>query len=241
MAIDPFFGGLVSAGANILGGVLGKNQSEENAKIAAQQAELNRKMQLEFAQKAIQWKVADAQAAGIHPLYALGASTQSYSPVSIGSTADNSLGEGLAKAGQDISRAMSANVDEEMRFLQISKAKLELEKAGLENDVLRSELASRVAKVSQAGTGPAIPLPTVAPAGAKLQKEQMTNQLRLFGKTLQNDPYTSDAQVAEDIMGEGVADWIWPFAKIPSLVWYNRGAREKFQVRERPGFRFGRN
>jgi hypothetical protein len=35
----------------------------------------NIKMQREFAQKGIRWKVSDAKKAGIHPLYALGAST----------------------------------------------------------------------------------------------------------------------------------------------------------------------
>jgi hypothetical protein len=37
----------------------------------------NQQMQYDFAQKGIQWKVKDAKKAGIHPLYAMGASTQS--------------------------------------------------------------------------------------------------------------------------------------------------------------------
>lgn len=60
---------LGSAGLNLLGGYLGsKSASDAN--------QSNAELQREFAQHGIRWKVADAKAAGIHPLAALGATTQ---------------------------------------------------------------------------------------------------------------------------------------------------------------------
>lgn len=87
----------IAAIASVAGGVLsnlfGKSQADKNIAL-----------QREFAQQGVRWKVADAKAAGIHPLYALGASTTSYSPVVV----QDQLGPAMASAGQDISRSMIA-------------------------------------------------------------------------------------------------------------------------------------
>ena len=88
-----------SAGAGIVGNLLGNRAAK---KAAAQQAAL----QKEFAQNGIRWKVADAKAAGLHPLSALGAQTISYQPVSVGQ--DFSA---FGQMGQDVSRAMMATAD----------------------------------------------------------------------------------------------------------------------------------
>lgn len=114
MPIDPFFGGLVSAGASLIGGKMQADASSKAARINAiaqameaerareyneQQANIayarNRAdyltdtareeaLQREFATSGIRWRVQDAKAAGIHPLAALGAQTMSYSPQSVG-------------------------------------------------------------------------------------------------------------------------------------------------------------
>lgn len=118
-------------------------------------AKSNEKLQKDFAQKGIQWKVADAKKAGIHPLAALGASTHSFAP--------NNVGSELASAGQDLGRAIDAERTKSERVdgYTAQARNLALQKAGLENDILRTELASRVARVRQAGQPPA--RPTVDP------------------------------------------------------------------------------
>lgn len=138
-------GNLISAGANLLGGILGNNAEEENAK-------RNIRMQKEFAQQGIRWKVEDAKAAGVHPLYALGANTHSFAPVSVGGS---SLAQGLSAAGQDIGRAVHATSTEAERSTAFTKAsqELQLQRMGLENELL----ASQIAKVRQAGSVPAMP------------------------------------------------------------------------------------
>lgn len=99
--------GLFDAIGNITGSLISANASKNASK-------RNAAMQREFAQQGIRWKVADAKAAGIHPLYALGASTTSFSPSYVG--ADYSgLGRGLGEMGQDISRAVNATRTEDER------------------------------------------------------------------------------------------------------------------------------
>lgn len=235
----PFLGSLVSAGSSLIGGLFGQSSAAKNNATQMQIAQQQMAAQREFAQNGVQWKVEDAKRAGIHPLYALGANTVSYSPVSVGTQADNSLGEGLKSAGQDLGRAISATADRELRALQLMGARLDVEKKGLENDVLRTSLASDMRKLSQPGNPPPIPFPVTDPRSPKVDQEKLQNQIRLFGKTLLNDPYTSDAQTAENVFGEGVSDWLWPFLKIPSTLWYNRGPRSKFNKGNSKYFRVG--
>lgn len=145
---------LISAGAGIIGGLLNKSSSDKANEINQQNALRQEALQKEFAQTGIQWKVADAEKAGIHPLYALGANTVSYSPTTVGATADTSLGSSLSSAGQDISRAMAANSDNDGRKTLFDQAvqKLTLQRMGLENENLASDLAKKRGQL-----GPPIP------------------------------------------------------------------------------------
>lgn len=110
-------------------------------------------LQEKFAKNAIQWKVKDAQAAGIHPLYALGANTVSYSPVSVGSTWQDTL----SGMGADLSRAASAVSTAGTRGADDAIGRLALERAGLENDLLRAQIASVGSRLAAPHVGPAMP------------------------------------------------------------------------------------
>lgn len=134
------FGSILSAGASIVGGLLGRENNKDNIDAAAANSAEDRALQKEFAQQGIRWKVADAKEAGIHPLYALGANTNSYSPVGLGSFKDNSFGDSLARAGQDIGRAIDAGSTEQERINGKIGA-LQVERGELENDLLRSQIA----------------------------------------------------------------------------------------------------
>lgn len=137
-------GAIIGAGASLLGGILGQNKQEKMAK-------QNIQLQKDFAQQGIRWKVEDAKAAGIHPLYALGANTTSFSPVSIGSD----LATGVQNAGQDLSRAIDATRTNGERTSAITKTMqdLTLQRMGLENELL----GAQIARVRQAGQPPARP------------------------------------------------------------------------------------
>lgn len=81
--------GLAAAGLGLqgLGGILGNAGTKKQIH-----------WQREQLQKGIQYRVADAKAAGIHPLYALGAQIQSPSPIQVG----NNVGESLQSMGQGL-------------------------------------------------------------------------------------------------------------------------------------------
>lgn len=185
----------ISAGAGLIGGAMNRRAQEEvNAQQMAMARE-NMALQKQFAQEGIRWKVDDARAAGIHPLYALGASTVSYSPVSVGLGADTSMGSALASAGQDISRAVSATMTQGEREQKLSDtaSALSLQRMGLENELL----ATRVAKEKSAQVGP--PFPGFVPEDNEVEKRV---PIAALGTHAPTEPGTSPAKAWEDQFGE---------------------------------------
>jgi len=131
--MDPVsMGATISAGANLIGAIMGGSEAHKN-----------RQMQKQFAQYGIRWRVEDAKAAGLHPLYALGAQTPTYSPVHSEAPAQ------LAEMGQNIGRAVQA-----------TQTARERERGQLELDLLKSQVdeskeriaASMAARNAQAAT-----------------------------------------------------------------------------------------
>lgn len=154
-------GSIISAGASLLGGLLGKKSSDDNREAQMEMNERNIALQKEFAQSGIQWKVEDAKKAGIHPIYALGGSTASFTPVSANFAADTSLPNAMAAAGQDIGRAVNATRSASDRvdaFTKTSQA-LTLENMNLQNENLRTEIASKAARLTQQQNPP---MPSIA-------------------------------------------------------------------------------
>lgn len=140
--MDPItIGALISGGSSLLGGLFGQSSQE---KINQQ----NLAQAMFMAQNSIQMKVQDANKAGINPLAALGVQTSSPG-VAVGS---NALGEGISKAGQDISRAVSAHVSDEDKTLVRKEALLKLQNQELQNALL----ASQIKKQNAPGNPPAI-------------------------------------------------------------------------------------
>jgi len=132
---------IIGAGASLLGGLL-SNKANEKANAQAQENALRQEaLQKEFAQSGIQWKVGDAKAAGIHPLYALGANTVSYSPSTVGATPNNF--DFLGDVGQNVGRAIQATQSNPARIqaLQLTAAQLQNEGLKLDNDLKREVAA----------------------------------------------------------------------------------------------------
>lgn len=82
----------------------------------------NEKMQYDFAQNGISWKVQDAKRSGIHPLYALGASTQSPSfggqAPSFGKPDFSQMGE---KTDNEINELLKERQREEIKLLKAQR------------------------------------------------------------------------------------------------------------------------
>lgn len=133
-------GGLISAAGSLAGG---RQSQKSNEAMARQQAQL----QKEFAQHGIRWKVEDAKAAGLHPLYALGASTTPYSPVGV----MDSKGPALAEASQHVGRAIAAtstSAEKQMAALAIEEAKSRIGETDARRDYYLSEAARNAQQIS---------------------------------------------------------------------------------------------
>lgn len=168
---------LIGGAASIAGGLINANSQKKTNEALMKDKQMDRDMQWSLANSGIQMKVSDAKQAGIHPLYALGASTPTYTPSSLSLTAP-SPGSGLAAAGQNIGRALNATMNQGDRVDAFTKASqaLMLEKGSLENQLLRSQIN----QANQAGNPPPMPIGQRyliegqgnAPGGSNLVKEK---------------------------------------------------------------------
>lgn len=149
-------GAIIGAGASLASTLLGKSASDKANKAQAAQAQQNYQQQKEFAQNGIQWKSEDAKKAGIHPLYAMGANTVSFSPTQVGSSTPDF--SGIASAGQDIGRAVDANASAAQR-VQLRLLDAQATGAELDNQIRRVDLSSKLATRTGTTTGPAFPDP----------------------------------------------------------------------------------
>lgn len=130
-------GAMIGAGASLLGGVISDKSARKQ-----QRASLD--AQREFAQHGIRWRVEDAKAAGLHPLYALGASTTGPSiPVM-----ESGLGRGLSEAGQHVGRAVAAQESPDQAAAR--RWSLELLKSQVaESDARQMAIYSQIMRDSQ--------------------------------------------------------------------------------------------
>lgn len=206
-------GNLISAGASLLGGLLGKSSAEKQnaANLAAQKemAAQNIQLQRDFAQQGIQWKAADAKAAGIHPIYALGAPTHSFAPVSIGAQpgADMSMANAVNSMGQDIGRAVNSTRSQAQRddAYETSIKALTLQKFGLENELLGSQIAKL-----RAGSNPPFPTGDLFPQ----DKPGKRPVLAMGNGPWNTDPNVANAEDYEKRYGE-MSDWLFG----PYVLW----------------------
>lgn len=212
-------GPILSAGASLLGGFLQRDaQKDANAANAAQAAQ-NIALQREFAQNSIQWKAADAEKAGIHPIYAMGAPTASFSPVTVGATAESGLGTGLQSMGQDLSRSVGAyrspgeKVGGVALAQQTASNALDLETKNLNNTLLRA----KIAQLTQPATPPGVDFPV-----PEKTKPEERPPLMAGGSRWLTNPNTSPQKAWADQYGdEGPASWITSLGIMGNDVAYN--------------------
>lgn len=210
-------GSILSGIGNIAGSVLGFMGAKDKNKQAQELANQEYMRQKEFAQQGIRWKVDDAHAAGVHPLFALGASTSSYAPQSIGLENEMAhLGKGLADMGQDVSRASQAQTTKSERAAVVARDAIALEGMQLDNDIKRASLASALQKLNAAGTGPGIPE----------DDSSKRPPLMIGGRKWDTDPGTSNVEDYQKRYGEP-AEWaMFPSVAVQDAKKNNFGAVE---------------
>lgn len=132
MVAAPVVAAGIGAAADLAGGLVGQYYQNKAT-------DKSYKFQKKVLQNQVQWRVADAVKAGLHPLAALGMSPAAGPGVSIGGSP---LGEALSSMGQNVSRAAEATLTPADKVGQ-RVGELALERAGLENELLRTQIASQ--------------------------------------------------------------------------------------------------
>ena len=210
-------GSAISAVGNLIGGLIGQDAADDATDFAARQL----RFQNLAAKKSIQWRVKDARAAGIHPIYALGAQAFNPSPISI--SGDSPLASGLANMGQDIGRAVDAGLSRPQRAIQeaTQMASLDLMKAQTEQikgqtDAIRAQTR---ASITGQGNAPALAelFKGLAPREAQPAKVTRT-PWRMFGVDFEPSTQASDAQALEDRGGEMSGDLLGPLIIMQDLA-----------------------
>lgn len=183
---------IFSAIGGLAGALFNKHQSDKQSD-----------KQERFAKHGLQWKIADAKKAGVHPLAALGATTPQYAPTAIGD---------FSQAGQSLGHALDKHMSTDERYI----AALATEKAKLENEYLRAQIDSVRARNNQTPT-PAAPSQrddTALIAGqgdtryvTKFTPPEETNYIRTPAGIIVTRPGTSNAQTYEDRYGDIIQEF----------------------------------
>lgn len=148
-------GALVSAGAKLIPSLFGDTSGNK----AEAQGNANFELQQRIAEHGTLMKARDVmrayQETGIHPLALLGTGATGATPVNFHSEAGPSAWKkGIADAGQDIGRAISATAGAEDRKLVQA---MTMQRMQAETDLLRARTASENARLNAPAVGPAMP------------------------------------------------------------------------------------
>lgn len=142
-------GALISGASSLLGGLFSNKKNREAEDRAWER-------QKESLQNSVQWRVADAKKAGIHPLYAMGQAPMSISPMAF----QDQVGPALSEMGQSVGNVIARTTTQNEKLkeyydLQLAGAMLEKESALA--DYYRSEAdknkAASLSGISAPGLG----------------------------------------------------------------------------------------
>lgn len=156
----------------------------------------NEALQREFATHGIRWRVEDAKAAGLHPLFALGASVPQYSPAT--AIDFSGMSNSLHTMGQNVSRAARASMTPEERTM-LDLNMQEVRSRIRENDARAAAIESQMARDAMNDARNARPIPlsssTVRPSAARAR------ELRLPPGSMRTSE-TESAQTVQDEYGD---------------------------------------
>lgn len=146
----------LSTAASVGGNLLAYHGAENAIDAQMQQVARNEALQREFAQQGVRWRVEDAKAAGVHPLFALGGSGASFSPSAlVGGNPNEHLGRGLSEMGQNLQRAVAAQETPDQRLQR--ELALEAQLAGITKDYAQASywqsMAAQTRQANRASAG----------------------------------------------------------------------------------------
>lgn len=140
-------GSIISAGADLVGGLLNQNAAEEASK-------KDWKRTKETLQNQIQWRTQDAVKAGLHPLVGAGISPSAGPPPST----VGDMGSAVSNMGNNLGRAVDAYMDPAAK-VAAKAALLDLEQRQANIDLTRSQIAGAQKALLTTGSTPGIASP----------------------------------------------------------------------------------
>lgn len=205
MAEDFDFAGAGSflSGLSSLGGLFGGGGLSAR-KSAALEAQYNR----EVMQNQIQWRTADAKAAGVHPIYALGAPAVSFAPSVAGG--NDSAVQRISEAGQGISRAAQAFSDSKQRRILFDQ---EVRMNDLKIKDAEIALQKSASDMAMARTGATVPM-NGSGAGI-LVKPSETTFTRKGDRSLER---AGPAPAVKEFVNRDGSVTIWPSADAKQAI-----------------------
>lgn len=137
-AINPtaLFANAVALGGDYLAGQQAGEEASDARRHQDQVNIANAELQREFAKNSIRWRIEDAASVGLSPLAAIGASSYNASPSHVASGPDHTKSEMYSRMGQNISRAVQSTMTQDERVM----SRLSVERANLENELLRTQI-----------------------------------------------------------------------------------------------------
>lgn len=219
-AMTAGMGSIISSGLNMLGGILGKSKPRGPSY----------QQQWDRDDSRIQRTAADAKAAGLHPLFALGASGAT-TPSFIAGQAEtgSNLGDVLKSASQgvkDYSRATATNpLATKLMTLQVQNAEINVRKNLIDEQLMSSQLSRETQAAGSTGRDIEFPMNpevrdlrrTPIPKNAKIPiaADNTPIKIRMPGGQHLIVDKSLDAQEMEDLFGDPVS-WgygVWKLAK----------------------------
>jgi len=156
--IGSLLGGLGQAAGGIAG-LFGGGSNNTAANLSYMNAQQDRAFQMAAMENGIKWRVRDAEQAGIHPLYALGAPVFSPSPTSVQNVdpSPNLTPKYLSDMGQGLERAIRSTQTPQERVQDAANRILQqqqITRGELGNELLKTQIASERARLQRDQVGP---------------------------------------------------------------------------------------
>lgn len=141
--MDPFsgsiLGGLISGIGSIFGSQIAADAQGETNATSMQIADMQRQQQDFYAQNGISIRANDARRAGVNVNTALGGGTPQVGMSNPNLTPVDAMGQGVANAFGNMGQAISRALTQEEQNNELNE--LNLERARLDNDLLRSQIS----------------------------------------------------------------------------------------------------
>lgn len=192
-----------------------------------EQLKLNRDHQVALWEMQLPAMVEGAKKAGLHPLVAAGVNPAQAASIS-SAIGDTSFADRLTDAGQNISRAAAASATAEQRQMVRMRDDLLLEKMGLENELLRSQI-TRVNRDTTPPLGGDYNIPGQPASGVKIVPREViankgdTEVGKSAAHRLVDFSNGDTARVAsgdlQQAIEEGPANWYYQLTRtVPDMI-----------------------